>query len=316
MRRRVAVVLALLTVAGGVYLAVEGVSSSKSRTAAQQAARLPVVRRAQASGRGPLTLRLGDRAIVRPAFRRQPRAGLLFDLDTGRVLWQRNATAILPIASLAKMMTALLVAERTKPGDPVAITRDALAYQGSGVGVLPRNRRVRAETLLYGLLLPSGNDAALALAEHVAGSADRFVALMNATAQGLGLSCTHFASPDGFADANRSCAADLAVLARADLDEPRVARVVGSRSAVLPLPIKGGRVYLYNNNPLLRRRFPGITGLKTGETNAAGLCLVATARRGKIRLGSVLLHSPDLAGQSARLLHLGFLAERPGKSRT
>jgi len=106
----------------------------------------------------------------------------------------------------------------------------------------------------------------------------------------------------------RKLAADLALLARADLAEARVARVTRSRSAVLPFPIKGGRIFLYNNNPLVRRRFPGITGLKTGETNAAGRCLVATATRHGVRLGAIVLHSPDLARQSAALLEAGFRA--------
>jgi D-alanyl-D-alanine carboxypeptidase len=259
-----------------------------------------------ARSRAPLTLQLTGPNVVDPRFRKQPRAGILFDLDSGRVLWQHHATQIVPIASLTKMMTALLVAERTRPGDRVLITNQALAYKGSGVGILPRGKLVPVETLLYGLLLPSGNDAAIALAQHVSGTVPRFVALMNATAARLGLRCTHFVSPDGFEDANVSCPADLAVLARADLDVPRIARAVASRSAVMPLPIKSGRVWLYNNNPLLRQRFPGITGLKTGETQAAGLCLVATATRHGVRVGSVLLGSPDLAPQSATLLGDGF----------
>jgi D-alanyl-D-alanine carboxypeptidase len=278
------------------------------QSAGAVAAALPAVR-AHASGHDGLRLALHDPNVVDPGFRRQPRAGLLFNLDTGRVLWQLNATRVLPIASLAKMMTALIVAQHAKPSDQVLITKDALAYQGSGVGVLPRGRRVPLETMLYGLLLPSGNDAAIALAEHISGTTGRFVDVMNATAQRLGLTCTRYASPDGFADANSSCAADLALLARADLDDREVAKIVGTRSAVLPLPIKGGRVYLYNNNPLIREGFPGITGLKTGETTAAGLCLVASAMRGGVRIASILLHSPDLAGQSAKLLTLGFRYE-------
>jgi D-alanyl-D-alanine carboxypeptidase len=133
---------------------------------------------------------------------------------------------------------------------------------------------------------------------------------MNATARELGLTCTHYVSPDGIENANVSCPADLARLARIILAQPRLAKIVGSASAIIPFPIKGHKLYLYNNNPLLRSGFPGITGMKTGETDAAGLCLVATAQRGKVRLGSVLLHSPDLAVQSAALLTAGFAAER------
>ncbi len=259
---------------------------------------------------GATQLASADANVVGPPPGARPRAGILFDIDSGRVLWQRQATRVLPIASLTKLMTALLVVRNAPPDAPVLITREAVAYHGSGVGELPRGRRVRLETLLYGLLLPSGNDAAIALAQHVSGTLPRFVGLMNATARKLGLGCTRYVSPDGIEDANVSCPADLARLARLVLGQPRLARIVGSRRAIIPFPIKGGRLYLYNNNPLLRSRFPGITGMKTGETAAAGHCLVATARRGRLRIGAVLLHSPDLAKQSAALLSAGFAAER------
>jgi D-alanyl-D-alanine carboxypeptidase len=246
----------------------------------------------------------GERPLL--TFHHPPRAGLLFDLDTGRVLWSLNATRVLPIASLAKMMTALLVVRQDSPDAPVLVTRNAVNAAGSKIGILPTGRRVRLETLLYGLLLPSGNDAAIALAEHTAGSVGRFVAEMNSEAARLHLGCTHYLSPDGLEDGNRSCAADLETLARLDLDQPLIARVAGSASAVQPLPIKGGKVWLYNNNPLLRYGYPGADGLKTGETEAAGLCLVGTARRGRVRLGVVLLHSPELGRQAELLLNAGF----------
>jgi len=91
---------------------------------------------------------------------------------------------------------------------------------------------------------------------------------------------------------------------------PRLAKIVRSREAALPFPIKGGKLYLYNNNPLLRQGYRGITGMKTGYTDAAGRCLVATARRGGVRLGVVLLHSPDPGGQAKRLLDRGFALQR------
>jgi len=260
----------------------------------------------------PLAVRLeqgGD--PVRARFKDMPRAGLLFDIDTGRVLWRHQPTRVLPIASLTKMMSALLVADRLGPRARVPITREALRYQGSGVGLLPRGKRIRVETMLYGLMLPSGNDAAIALAQRAAGSVPRFVGAMNARAHRMGLVCSRFSSPHGFEDkGNHSCAGDLAALARAVLRVPRLAKVVRSREAALPFPIKGGKLYLYNNNPLLRQGYPGITGMKTGYTDAAGRCLVATARSGGVRLGVVLLHSPDPGGQAKRLLDRGFAVER------
>jgi D-alanyl-D-alanine carboxypeptidase len=123
----------------------------------------------------------------------------------------------------------------------------------------------------------------------------------------MGLTCTRFASPSGIVDrGNHACAADLAVLGRAVLDRPRLARIVARRRAVLPFAIKGGRIHLVNHNPLLRSGYPGTLGIKTGYTRAAGRCIVAAAQRGGRRLGVVLLHSPDPGRQARKLLRRGF----------
>jgi serine-type D-Ala-D-Ala carboxypeptidase (penicillin-binding protein 5/6) len=259
-------------------------------------------------GQPPLQLKLAATAdVIRLRFKDQPRSGLLFDLDTGEVLWRRLPDRVLPIASLTKMMTALVVVQRAAPDTKVRITKEALRYRGSAVGVLPRGKRIKLETMLNGLLLPSGNGAAIALAQRISGTVAGFVRRMNQHARTLGMSCTRFSSPDGFEDAgNHSCATDLAGLARAVLDEPRLARIVRRRNAVLPFPIKGGRLHLANNNPLLRTGYPGTIGVKTGFTNAAGRCLVAAARRNGRRLGVVLLHSPDPGRQARVLLNRGF----------
>ena len=259
----------------------------------------------------PLAVRLDSGADpIHVDFKKPPKSALVFDLDTGKVLWRRDPTAVLPIASLTKMMTALVVVERVPEGSKVKITNEALRYTGSGVGLLPRGKWIGVNTMLHGLMLPSGNDAAIALAQRAAGGSERrFVRYMNEKAEQLGLLCTHFSSSSGIKDkGNHSCAADLAALARAVMLEPRLTRVVKRRQAVLPFPIKGGRLWLYNHNPLLRAGYPGTTGLKTGYTDAAGRCLVATARRGKVKLGVVLLDSPDPGKQAMQLLDRGFKA--------
>jgi D-alanyl-D-alanine carboxypeptidase (penicillin-binding protein 5/6) len=244
---------------------------------------------------------------VQVNFSRPPRAGLLFNLTTGQVLWQHNAYVRLPIASITKIMTALLTVESAPPDAPVLITKQAIDMPGSKVGVLPLGRHVRLESLLYGLLLPSGNDAAVALAQHVAGTVNKFVVRMNEEAAKLGLGCTRFSSPSGFYDGgNFSCAADLAVLAHVDMQQPRIAKVVGTFEAILPFPIKGGKLYLDNNNPLLIYKYPGVTGMKTGQTEAAGRCLLATAERHGVRLGAIVLNSDDPGTQDRQLLDLGF----------
>ena len=244
---------------------------------------------------------------VHLAFQRPPRAGLLFNLQTGQVLWERDPHARVRIASLTKMMTALLTVLNSTSREPVLITRRAADMSGSKVGVLPVGHHVRLETLLYGLLLPSGNDAAVALAEHVSHRVSTFVRLMNAEAARLGMGCTRYSSPSGYFDrGNFSCAADLAVLAREDLSQPRIARVTRTLSAALRFPIKGGKLFLYNNNPLLIYHYPGTTGLKTGFTEAAGRCLVGTAERNGVRLGVVILHSTEPGRQARALLNRGF----------
>lgn len=249
---------------------------------------------------------------VHAHFKLGVRSGLLFDVRSGRVLWRRDSARELPIASLTKMMTALVVAAHTRPDARVLVTRQAVHFSGSGVGLLPLGKRVTVRALLYGLLLPSGNDAAIALAEHVAGTEAQFVAMMNVRAQQMDLRCTHFTTVSGIVDqGNRSCASDLALLAHAVLRKPELARIVAAPSAVLPFPIKGGKLYLYNNNPLLRSGFAGTDGVKTGYTVAAGRCLVATARRAGKWLGVVLLHSQDPPDQAMQLLSAGFATRGP-----
>ena len=274
----------------------------RSRLAAPAVANVPPA--APPTLPGAVSLQSTD--AFRLVFTRPPRAGLVFELDTGRVLWRRRPLRRAPIASLAKIMTALVVVDRARPRDRARITRAALGYSGSGVGLLPKGRHVSVESLLHGLLLVSGNDAAIALADHVAGSERRFVGLMNARARALGLRCTRFESAHGLERGNRSCAADMAAMARLAMSQPRIARVVGRRSAAVRFPIKGGRLYLNNSNPLLRARYPGTVGLKTGYTEDAGRSFVGVVRRGRRRLGVVLLDSPDPARQARKLLTTAF----------
>jgi D-alanyl-D-alanine carboxypeptidase (penicillin-binding protein 5/6) len=246
-------------------------------------------------------------------FKHPPVAGILFDVKTGEVLWERNPGMKRPIASLTKMMTALMVARADRPNARVKVSRNAAHTQGSATGLLPRGRKVPLEALLQALILISANDAAVALAEHDAGSVPRFVKEMNAQAEAMGLHCTHFTTPNGLRDrGNYSCPRDLAELARADLANKRIAQIAQTRYAKPRFPIKGKHLYLSNNHYFLQHGLNGvpgaqITGLKTGFTDAAGSCYVTTARLGSHHLGLVLLHSPSPLTQVPALLRAGFI---------
>jgi D-alanyl-D-alanine carboxypeptidase (penicillin-binding protein 5/6) len=221
-------------------------------------------------------------------FKRPPRAGLLVDVDSGEVLWARKPLTPMPIASLTKVMTALIVVDRIGPRAKTRISKAATKFRGSGVGVLPRGKKVPVEALLAGMLLPSGNDAAVALAEAVAGSDRRFARLASRRARQLGLGCTHYTDSYGLSAGNVSCAADLAALTR--------------------LAIKQPRLDVSTTNPLLREGYPGTIGLKTGYTERAGHCLIAVVRRGERTLAAIVLNSPNTKDQVKRLLAAGFRA--------
>jgi D-alanyl-D-alanine carboxypeptidase (penicillin-binding protein 5/6) len=248
-------------------------------------------------------------------FKHPPRSGLLFDLDTGEVLWRHRPDRVLPIASLTKMMTALMVANRNRPTEHVRISEKATHTPGSATGLLPRGKKVPLEALLQALIMISANDAAVALAEHDGGTVTRFVKEMNFRAKSMGLSCTHYSTPNGLRDRNNySCPVDLAELARADLANPRIAQIAQTRNAKPRFPIKGKHLYLYNNHYFLQHGLTGlpqaqVTGLKTGFTDPAGRCYVTTAQIGGHQLGVVLMHSPDPITQVPALLRAGFVAE-------
>jgi len=276
----------------------------------QRAQRLapPLPRAEQQDAVGPLPEPAGGKHVdlTQPSlmaylrFRRGPKAGLAFDLGDGRVLWRRHATTVRPIASLTKLMTALLAVERFGPRQRVRITRASDWVGGSRMGGLKPGRRVRADVLLKGLLISSANNAAVALATAGAGSERAWVALMNRRAKLLGLTCTHYVDAHGLDVRNRSCAADLAALAMRAMNEPRIAGIARKRYARV-WPGAGRKLTLHTTNHLLRDRYPGAIGLKTGYTNPAGFCLVAVMQRGERRIGIVVLGSRDSFGDARRL---------------
>ena len=236
---------------------------------------------------------------------------ILADLDTGQVLFAKAADVRRPIASLTKIMTALLVLEQSHPTDIVTVTPDAVIPEADRQGIsslgLEVGEQISVEDLLYALLLQSANDAAVALADHVAGSEARFVKQMNTRAATLGLRRTRFRSPNGLDDRGYSTAKDLMTLTRTAMTRPRFDDIVSTMFHSIPAP-EGGTREIQNRNVLLWL-YAGATGVKTGYTARAGYCVVATAERDGRRLVSVVLGAPgDAFSDAAALLDFGFTA--------
>ncbi|MEI6663285.1 MAG: serine hydrolase [Actinomycetes bacterium] len=276
-----------------------------------RSAQIDATLRSSAIGRPPVFAVTPARPkdLARPHFAKPPSAGLLIDLNNGRVLWSSNPTQVLPIASLTKMMNALVTTASASPQRQLKITSADTSIGGSIVGQLPVGHSLPVETLLSGMLIVSGNDAALALADGLGPGIDAFVARMNARARAMGLHCTHFETPTGLNRYDKSCVRDLARIATALLDQPRLARIVARASQVIEIPYSGKRIRLRNRNPLHQASYPGTFGVKTGHTQAAGWCLVAAAgnNHGQRLLG-VLLHSSNTGQQMKVLLDSGFAA--------
>jgi D-alanyl-D-alanine carboxypeptidase len=223
---------------------------------------------------------------------------------TGEVLIAHDARERVPIASITKLMTVLLTVERTKPDDVVVVSPFAASVGESSANLRP-GERLTVRELLEAALIQSANDAADALAYYVGrGSEQRFVALMNARARKLGLSDTHFVRPDGLDAAGHvSSARDVTLLARIVMHRPLVRQIVRQRAAT----ISGGRT-LHTWNDLLAS-YPGLFGVKTGHTSAAGWSEVAAARRDGVTVYATLLGSPDRYVRNddlVKLLDWGF----------
>ena len=232
-------------------------------------------------------------------------AAVLMDADSGRLLYDKNGEKRMLIASTTKLMTALVALEQGGLQQEITVTGGHMA-EGSSMYLRP-GEKLTLETLLYGLLLSSGNDAALAVTECMGGVAP-FVARMNEKAAELGMENTHFANPNGLDDEEHySTAEDMARLAAAAMDDPVLRRVASTKTARI-----GGRT-LTNHNKLLSR-VEGCVGLKTGYTRAAGRTLVSCAERDGVRLVAVTLQDGDDWNDHASLYEQGFRVLRPVKA--
>jgi len=227
-------------------------------------------------------------------------SAVLMEAESGRVLYEKNAHEPREIASITKLMTALVALESGHDiQEMVTVDSDWVGVEGSSI-YLQAGEKVTLETLLYGMMLRSGNDAALATAGYCGESVEDFVMQMNRRAKELGMRNSSFANPHGLnAENHYSTAYDMALLARTCLENDMLANVVATKSITL-----GTRTFT-NHNKLLWR-FEGCIGLKTGYTEKAGRTLVSAARRDGMTLICVTLNAPDDWKDHTTLFEYGF----------
>ncbi len=257
-------------------------------------------------GRKPADLHISAKALPDVSMA----AGELVTAD-GRVLWSRNAGSKRAMASLTKIMTAVVAMENSSPDEIVKVPAEA-ARVGESTSFLVAGDDITMAELLEGLLVKSGNDAAVAIGEHIAGGEDAFVALMNKRAKELGLSATHFENAHGLdASGHHTSASDLATLSRYAMTKPLFRKIVSERTATVKSVEHSHKVESTN---LLLHTYDGANGVKTGWTGDAGYCLAGSAKRNGIELYAIVLGTRSEAQrftEARELLDWGFAHYRP-----
>ncbi len=235
----------------------------------------------------------------------ESQSAILIEQSTGKVLFGENAHQRLPMASTTKIMTALIAIEKGNLDDIVTTASEAYGVEGSSM-YIQKNEKLSLKDLIYGLMLNSGNDAAIAIAIHIGGSIEGFADLMNERALSLGLTNTHFVTPNGLHDPEHYTSAfDLAAIAREAMNNETFREI----AATPYYCTETGNVKrtLKSKNKILWQ-YEGGNGIKTGYTEAAGKCLVFSAERADMELIGVVLNSPDIFPESMNMLDYGFEA--------
>lgn len=228
---------------------------------------------------------------------------VLMDVSSTKVLYSRSPHEKLPMASTTKIMTALVAIENSRPDEMVEVPDMAFGTEGSSM-YLHKGERLSMEDLLYGLMLTSGNDAAITIAVHIGGSIEGFADLMNERAKSIGAVNTNFVNPNGLPDKNHyTTAYDLTLIAAEALKNPDFSKIVGTKT----YKTKTGDYirYLRNKNKILQQ-YEGGTGVKTGYTKQAGKCLVFSAQKGGMHLVGTVLNCPLMFPSADELLDFGF----------
>ncbi len=240
------------------------------------------------------------------------KSAILIEASTGQVLYEKNSDEALPPASMTKIMSMLLIMEAIDNGslkmdDEVVISERASSMGGSQL-FLQTNEVYLVKELLKGIAVASGNDAVVAMSEKIAGSVENFVSMMNEKAKSLGLTNTVFKNPHGLdEEGHKSSARDMAIMARELLKHEDILQFTSIYEDYLKKN-DGSSIWLVNTNKLVRF-YSGLDGLKTGFTKEAGYCLTATAKKGDLRLISVVMNEPssdERSSDTASLLNYGF----------
>ncbi len=230
-------------------------------------------------------------------------SAVIMDGATGKVVFAKNPSARRAPASTTKIMTAIVALERGRLDEPVKIDVNGYGMDGSSIMGLTPGEVLTLEDLLYGLMLPSGNDAAIAIARHIAGSETEFVKMMNVKAAQMGLKDTHFVNPHGLDEEDHySSAYDLATMGRYGMNNPVFARIVGSSTHVA----KGKSTYRLVTGNRLLGQYEGADGVKTGTTEASGQSFVASVSRGGHRVFAALIRSNDRLSDARMLFDYFF----------
>lgn len=233
------------------------------------------------------------------------RAACLIDAKSGAVLYSHNENSPLPMASTTKIMTALVILENMSPETVVAVPKEVQYIEGSSIYLAP-GEKITVETLLYGLMLESGNDAAYTLAVSCSKSIEDFCTLMNKKADELGLINTHFENPHGLHNDNHyTTAYELCVIASKALENELFRKIVSTKSTYAKSTFSDETRYFSNHNKLLRT-FPNTIGVKTGFTKKAGRCLVSAVQKNEERFVAVTLNDGNDWHDHASMLSFAF----------
>jgi serine-type D-Ala-D-Ala carboxypeptidase (penicillin-binding protein 5/6) len=238
------------------------------------------------------------------------KSAIVMEASTGKIIYGKNADEIRYPASTTKIMTLITALEQGKLDDVITVGANAANTEGSSIYLEP-GERLKMLDILYGVMLHSGNDATVAVAEHISGSTGKFAELMTNKAHAIGATHTNFTNPNGLPDPKHyTTARDLAIITAYGYKNPLFRKIVGTQHKTIPWNNKGYDRDLYNENKLLWR-YEGADGVKTGYTETAGLCLVSSATRNNVQLIAVTLDADQMWDDSQALLDFGFRKLRP-----